>query len=156
MSASSSEQVHLKEVSERREGRGHSRVRNVDRHVGARIRQRRIDLGINQQKLAQLIGVSNQQAHKYEKGINRITAGRLYAFAQALGVDIGFFFAGLNDQDRRPDPSPEGWVPVELVRDVASLPEQGLQSALGALVRAMATTRGGLDAAAPHDVKKAS
>jgi transcriptional regulator with XRE-family HTH domain len=156
MSVIAPDQVHLKELSEKREGQGHSRVRDVDRHVGARIRQRRINLGINQQELAQLIGVSNQQAHKYEKGINRITAGRLYVFAQALGVDIGYFFEGLNDQDRRPDPSPGEWVPVELVRDVASFPEQSLQSALGALVRAMATTRGDLDAAAPYEVKKAS
>src|SRR6186713_3534592 len=73
------------------------RAQDVDRHVGARLRERRIMLGLTQQELAELIGVTYQQAHKYEKGINRIAAGRLYAIAQALGVEVGYFFAGMSD-----------------------------------------------------------
>ena len=68
-------------------GPGRSRAQDVDRHVGARMRERRIMLGLTQQQMAELIGVTYQQAHKYEKGINRIAAGRLYNIAQALGVD---------------------------------------------------------------------
>jgi transcriptional regulator with XRE-family HTH domain len=62
--------------------------------VGARIRERRIMLGLTQQQLADLIGVTYQQAHKYEKGINRIAAGRLSGIAHALGVEVGYFFEG--------------------------------------------------------------
>jgi DNA-binding XRE family transcriptional regulator len=51
---------------------GRSRVQDVDRHVGARMRARRIMLGLTQQQLADLIEVTYQQAHKYEKGINRL------------------------------------------------------------------------------------
>ena len=54
-----------------------------------------IMLGLTQQQMADLIGVTYQQAHKYERGINRIAGGRLYAIAQALGVEVGFFFEGI-------------------------------------------------------------
>jgi transcriptional regulator with XRE-family HTH domain len=70
-------------------------IQDVDRHVGARMRERRIMLGLTQQQLAELIGVSYQQAHKYEKGINHMAAGRLHKVAQVLGVDISYFFEGL-------------------------------------------------------------
>jgi len=70
-------------------------IQDVDRHVGARVRERRIMLGLTQQQLAELIGVTYQQAHKYEKGINRMAAGRLYKIAQVLGVDVSYFFEGL-------------------------------------------------------------
>ena len=81
-------------------GPGRSRAQDVDRHVGARMRERRIMLGLTQQQMAELIGVTYQQAHKYEKGINRIAAGRLYNIAQALGVDVGYFFEGLHSGDK--------------------------------------------------------
>src|ERR1043166_315195 len=57
--------------------RSTGRTQDVDRHVGARVRERRIMLGLTQQQLADLIGVTYQQAHKYERGINRVSAGRL-------------------------------------------------------------------------------
>ena len=60
----------------RRRGRG--TVQDVDRHVGRRIRERRTMLGLTQQQLAERIGVTYQQAHKYETGDNRVSAGRLY------------------------------------------------------------------------------
>ena len=54
----------------------------IDDHVGARIRERRIMLGLTQQQLAEMIGVTYQQAHKYERGINRVSAGRLFEIAR--------------------------------------------------------------------------
>jgi transcriptional regulator with XRE-family HTH domain len=69
------------------------------------MRERRILLGLTQEQMARSIGVTYQQAHKYEKGLNRLTAGRLYAVAQALGVEIGYFFEGGTDR------SPPGAVP---------------------------------------------
>jgi DNA-binding XRE family transcriptional regulator len=63
---------------------GRARPQDVDRYVGARIRERRIMLGLTQQQMAELIGVAYQDAHKYEKGINRVAAGRLYSIARAL------------------------------------------------------------------------
>src|SRR5207249_8919926 len=68
-------------------------VELIDQHVAIRIRARRIDQGITLQALARQIGVAFQQAHKYERGLSRISAGRLYHVACALSVPVGFFFA---------------------------------------------------------------
>ncbi len=78
-----------------------TRVQDIDRHVGARIRESRIMLGLTQQQLADLIGVTYQQAHKYERGINRVSAGRLYQIARALSVPVGSFFEGLEEPQSR-------------------------------------------------------
>jgi transcriptional regulator with XRE-family HTH domain len=67
----------------------------VDRHVGARIRQRRSSLRLSQEKLASAIGLTFQQVQKYERGATRVSASKLYALSQVLGVPISFFFAGL-------------------------------------------------------------
>jgi len=75
-----------------------SRALEVDHHVCVRVRQRRIMLGLTQQQLAELIGVSYQQAHKYETGISKITAGRLYQIAQVLGIDVGYFYEEVDPQ----------------------------------------------------------
>src|SRR5712691_9137708 len=68
-------------------------VELIDQRVAARIRTRRIAMGITLQALAGQIGVAFQQAHKYERGLSRISAGRLYYVARALETPIGFFFA---------------------------------------------------------------
>src|SRR5262249_38611669 len=79
----------------RRPGRrSTSRTQDIDRHVGNRVRERRIMLGLTQQQLADLIGVTYQQAHKYERAINRVSAGRLFEIAQVLSVPVSYFFDG--------------------------------------------------------------
>ena len=77
------------------EGRRKMRPQDYDRHVASRVRNRRITVGLSQQDLAHRIGVTYQQLHKYETGLNRISAARLYAIAQALEVEVGHFFEGL-------------------------------------------------------------
>lgn len=67
----------------------------VDIIVGQRIRWRRRDLRLTQEKLGELIHVSFQQIQKYEKGTNRISAGRLFDLAAILGVEINYFFEGI-------------------------------------------------------------
>ena len=112
-----------------------SRVQDVDRHVGARMRARRIMLGLTQQQLADLIGVTYQQAHKYERGINRIAAGRLYKVAQVLGVEINYFFEGLQTGGSLP-PTPQQRLLLELAKNfITSRPEH--QQAISSLVRAL-------------------
>ncbi len=64
----------------------------VDVHVGARLRQRRTLLGMNQTKLGSAIGLTFQQVQKYEKGTNRISASRLYALSGTLDVPVEYFF----------------------------------------------------------------
>ena len=67
----------------------------VDRHIGSRVRARRILLGMSQEKLADALGLTFQQVQKYEKGTNRIGASRLLHIAGILDVSIEFFFEGL-------------------------------------------------------------
>jgi transcriptional regulator with XRE-family HTH domain len=69
------------------------RVRDeIERHVGRRIRLRRIMLGFTQEAIAQRLQITLQQAHKYERGITRISAARLLQFAVILDVSVDFFF----------------------------------------------------------------
>ena len=67
----------------------------VDRHVGARIRARRLVLGTTQQTVAARLGVTFQQVQKYELGINRVSASRLWLMAQVLSVPVEYFYDGL-------------------------------------------------------------
>jgi transcriptional regulator with XRE-family HTH domain len=64
----------------------------IDVHVGNRIRVRRQLIGMSQEKLGELLGITFQQVQKYEKGSNRISASRLYYAAKTLGVPVQFFF----------------------------------------------------------------
>ena len=66
----------------------------VDRHVGRRVQEKRLDLGLTQTALAKAVGVSFQQVQKYEKGTNRIGASRLQQIAQVLGVPVTYLFEG--------------------------------------------------------------
>jgi transcriptional regulator with XRE-family HTH domain len=118
-------------------GPGRSRAQDVDRYVGARMRERRIMLGLTQQQMAELIGVTYQQAHKYEKGINRIAAGRLYNIAQALGVDVSYFFEGLNNNEGF-KPTSQQRMLLELARNFIGLTNRKHQEALCNLARALA------------------
>src|SRR5215831_1834416 len=106
-----------------------SRTQDIDRHVGARVRERRIMLGLTQQQLADLIGVTYQQAHKYERAINRISAGRLFEIAQVLSVPVSYFFDGLERGSER-GISPRERMCLELARNFAQIPNERHQEAL--------------------------
>ena len=64
----------------------------VDARVGHRVRLRRMLMGMSQERLGELLGLTFQQVQKYEKGVNRIGAGRLFEIATIMGVPIGFFY----------------------------------------------------------------
>src|SRR6266849_9042510 len=66
----------------------------IDKHVGSRVRMRRMMLGISQTKLGDALGLTFQQVQKYEKGTNRISASRLQQSAHILQVPVTFFFEG--------------------------------------------------------------
>lgn len=73
----------------------------VDRHVAARIRQKRNELNMSQETLADALGVTFQQVQKYEKGTNRVSAGRLFSISNLMDVDISYFFQGLPTDTKR-------------------------------------------------------
>jgi len=66
----------------------------IDKHVGARVRMRRMMLGMSQEKLGNSLGLTFQQVQKYEKGTNRIGASRLQQISHILQVPVAFFFEG--------------------------------------------------------------
>lgn len=72
--------------------RGPRRPNPIDAHVGSRVRMRRMLLGMSQEKLGEQLGLTFQQIQKYEKGVNRIGASRLYDMATVLGVPVQFFY----------------------------------------------------------------
>jgi transcriptional regulator with XRE-family HTH domain len=74
------------------EEKGSRRPNPIDVHVGGRVRLRRMLLGLSQEKLGERLGLTFQQIQKYEKGINRIGASRLFDLAQVLGVPVQFFY----------------------------------------------------------------
>jgi transcriptional regulator with XRE-family HTH domain len=71
----------------------------VDRHVGNRVRMRRLLVGMSQEKLGELLGITFQQVQKYEKGSNRVSASRLYQISRVLGVPVQYFYDELKEDD---------------------------------------------------------
>ena len=116
--------------------RGRHRAQDADRHVGARVRARRVALGLAQQELARQVGITSSRMHKYETGALRIGVGLLFAIAGALGVEPGYFFEGLGT----PAPSRAAARQrqmIDLARSFAALPRPQ-QEALCVLARALA------------------
>ena len=74
----------------------------VDKHVGSRVRMRRLLVGMSQEKLGGALGLTFQQVQKYEKGTNRIGASRLKQMSDILGVPIQYFYDGAPHADGAP------------------------------------------------------
>jgi len=103
----------------------------VDVHVGKRVRHRRWMVGMTQQQLAEKVGIKFQQIQKYETGMNRVSASRLWDIAESLEVPVSFFFDGIEDGANAATPSGTS-IPgdimadkeaLELVRSYYSIPE---------------------------------
>ncbi len=102
----------------------------VDVHVGKRIRHRRWMSGTTQQQLAEAVGIKFQQIQKYETGMNRVSASRLWDIANVLNVNVSFFFEGIGEATPEGDPNSD--MPgdiltdkeaLELLRSYYSIPE---------------------------------
>ncbi|MFN4087619.1 MAG: helix-turn-helix domain-containing protein [Alphaproteobacteria bacterium] len=111
MSASEAAAPTRKPRSKPRRTRG--KPNHIDIHVGARVRQRRTLLGMSQEKLADALGLTFQQVQKYERGANRIGAGRLYELSRALDVPVSYFFEEIGGSDgMREEAAPYGEDPM--------------------------------------------
>ena len=97
---------------------------SIDKEVGSRVRMRRMSIGMSQEKLGDMLGLTFQQVQKYEKGMNRISVARLIEITKILGVDVHFFLDGVTSTK-----SASGFAedtPPTYVADMMSTPE-GLQ-----------------------------
>ena len=102
----------------------------VDVHVGKRVRHRRWMVGMTQQQLGEAVGIKFQQIQKYETGMNRVSASRLWDIAHAMDVSISFFFEGLEGESAEASApgNPLGDLladkeALELVRSYYAIPE---------------------------------
>jgi transcriptional regulator with XRE-family HTH domain len=132
-----------------RDGRG--RGQGVDLAGGGRIRERRVMLGLTLRQLAEPLGITYQQLAKYERGVDRLPAGRLPQVAQALGVGVGHFFEDLDPGGGRERVEPAGArarrrMVLALVRNVAGIGDRRVRQAVCVLVRALAAPRTGAPA----------
>ena len=93
--------------------------------------------GLTQEKMADLIGVTYQEARKYENGAKRISAGALYTIARVLGVDVGYFFEGLQS-DRPGESTSQRRVFLDFARDFRSIRTRKHQEAICLLARILA------------------
>ena len=126
-------------------GRGTGVPAPVDVHVGARVRTRRLLIGMNQETLARALGLTFQQVQKYEGGANRISASRLSQIADILGVPIAYFFSDLEPGGAAPTrrelesrerlQRPET---IELIRSYYAIPDQETRRQFLDMVKAVA------------------
>ena len=121
---------------------------DVDAHVGARLRQRRMLLGISQEQLAEMLGLTFQQVQKYERGTNRISASRLFQLARALDTPITWFFdemaldRGVEREkavSETEDNDPMSWrETLELVRVYSRIDDRKVRKKLYEMAKALA------------------
>ena len=120
---------------------------SIDIEIGSRVRMRRISIGMSQEKLGDMLGLTFQQVQKYEKGMNRISVARLVEIAKILGVDIHFFFNGIKAdlgfaEDSAPSyvadvmGTPEG---LQLVRNFTSIKNPKIRKSIVQLVASLAS-----------------
>ncbi len=124
----------------------------IDRIVGQRLRWRRRELKLTQEQLGEKLGLTFQQVQKYEKGVNRISAGRLFEIAQALGIAITYFYEGVDElmenpatvsvhEDDRPPSLPViDTEAMELVTAFQKIGDKSLRRSLLETIRAAAAT----------------
>jgi transcriptional regulator with XRE-family HTH domain len=121
----------------------------VDIEVGHRIRIERLSRGLSQTALANQLGVTFQQVQKYEKGVNRVGAGRLTKIAEVLGIEVGTFFSGkemLNsEQSKEGESSPLKLLTVSgafrLLRAYSDIEDTNLRRAIVDLVEQISSQR---------------
>jgi transcriptional regulator with XRE-family HTH domain len=129
----------------------------VDIHVGRRLRLRRGMLGISQTQLAQHVGLTFQAIQKYERGENRISASRLYQFAQILGVPVAYFFDELPNPrgGREPEPHRPEWLDLsqqeihDILRAFSNIRHQRLRRSLIRTIKESAALSQGDSGAGP-------
>ena len=111
----------------------------VDVHVGRRVRERRLSLGMSQAKLGEYLGLTFQQIQKYEKGKNRISASKLWALSHFFKVPVEWFFEGLGETSQKQNDVMARLEARQLARYYLACP-QPTKKRLLALIRATADT----------------
>ncbi|WP_375359076.1 helix-turn-helix domain-containing protein [Candidatus Tisiphia endosymbiont of Neophilaenus lineatus] len=113
-------------------------IQKVDQFIGGKIYSLRLAKGLSRQQLAEVIEVTHQQLQKYEKGINRISIGRLVLIAKALDKNIDYFYQGLEDVDNvEPVLTQHQRMCIEVSRNFMKIRNSEHQQAVNALIRSL-------------------
>ena len=113
----------------------------VDIHVGARVRERRVSLGMSQTKLGECLGLTFQQIQKYERGTNRLSASKLWTLSNLFKVSVEWFFDGLGEAGKGQEDVMTRPEARQLARYYSACPAS-TRNHLRALIRATADMRG--------------
>jgi transcriptional regulator with XRE-family HTH domain len=149
--ADNREAASMRKKSKRRTLSNHSKptldprsAGNVDIEMGRRIRLRRVEIGLSQSELGEKLGVSFQQVQKYEKGVNRVGASRLQQIAEALGVDLTFFYEGNSKAEREVDSLLflDSSFSLRLLRAYTAVENQAVQRQFVSLVESIVASQG--------------
>jgi transcriptional regulator with XRE-family HTH domain len=121
-------------------GRGTGVPDPADVHVGGRIRARRLLVGMNQDTLANRLGLTFQQVQKYESGANRVSASRLSQIAELLGVPVDYFFIGLGGEEGSADARERLQRPeaIELIRSYYAIGDERIRRQFLDMIKAVA------------------
>ena len=113
-------------------------IMKVDKFIGEKIYQLRLAHGLSRQQLAELIGVTHQQLQKYEKGTNRIAAGRLLLIAKALGKSVDYFYSEFDAENiQATGDTTHQRMCIEVSRNFMKLHNSNQQNAINALIRSL-------------------
>lgn len=121
----------------------------IDRHVGAKIRQKRTLLGLSQEKMAEALGITFQQVQKYENGTNRVGSSRLYNISKILGTSVGTFFDGLNkdlpeaqlkaaEREHTPDDLLNRQETINLIRNYYAIKDKAVRKKIQEMIKSLA------------------
>ncbi len=111
--------------------------RPVDVHVGGRVKARRTLIGMSQEELGNHVGLTFQQIQKYEKGMNRIGASRLWRFSLILGQPISWFFEGIGERKQKVEDLLAKRETLKLVRYLSAC-DPDVQKQLAAMINTVA------------------
>jgi transcriptional regulator with XRE-family HTH domain len=111
---------------------------DIDKLIGQRVKRQRIKIGMSQERLGELLGITFQQVQKYEKGTNRISVGRLTGIAAALGVNVHWFFDDMGAPARETEALVADKDSLELLRVFSTVENPAMRKAILAIARAAA------------------
>ena len=112
-------------------------INHIDTHIGQKIYSLRLAMGMSRQELGDQIGVTHQQCQKYEKGTNRVSAGRLALIAKALNKPIDYFYADIN-KDVESVITHHQRMCIELSRNFMKIKNSIYQDAVNTLIKTLA------------------
>ena len=117
--------------------RKNNHIEQIDKIIGGRVYSLRVAQGLARQQLAKVIGVTHQQLQKYEKGSNRISAGRLVLIAKSLGEEISYFYEGLEQNKHQEIVTHHQRLCLEVARNFRKIVNSDHQNAVNTLVKSL-------------------